>query len=369
MPAIRLIDVKKSYGSVEVCRAINLDIADREFVTLLGPSGCGKTTTLNMIGGLDQVTEGDIFMDGKRVNDFEPIDRDVAMVFQNYALYPHMTVGENIGFNLRLRGIPLAEINARVASTAASLDLGALLDRYPAQLSGGQQQRVAIGRAIVRKPSVFLFDEPFSNLDASLRSHMRGEVKELHNRLGVTSIFVTHDQEEALSISDRIAIMRHGKIEQVGSPEEVYSRPATTYVAKFIGHPQLEILPLKLIEEGNSAYAAVGEARFALRDAQTEALRANRNDLEVSIRPEHIQLGSAGIPCIVRDVQPIGPSTLVRVEWNGGTAIARLNGIVRLAVGERVKALFDTDHFLFFDSSNGKRIATHAMRDPHEILT
>lgn len=363
MPAIRLIDVTKSYGSVEVCRAINLDIADREFVTLLGPSGCGKTTTLNMIGGLDQVTSGDILMGGKRVNDLEPIDRDVAMVFQNYALYPHMTVAENIGFNLKLRHVPPAEIKSRVATTAASLDLARLLDRYPSQLSGGQQQRVAIGRAIVRQPRVFLFDEPFSNLDASLRNHMRGEVKELHARLGVTSIFVTHDQEEALSISDRIAIMRYGQIEQFGSPEEVYAQPATTYVAKFIGHPQVDLLPAELLHEDRTTYAIVGDARFILSDVQASVLRSHRGQLELSIRPEHIRLDSAGIPCTVRDVQPVGPSTLVRTEWAGGTAVVRLNGIVRLALGERVNVVFNSNHLLFFDRSSGKRIASPAMKD------
>jgi ABC-type sugar transport system ATPase subunit len=363
MPAIKLVNITKSYGAVEVCRAINLDIADREFVTLLGPSGCGKTTTLNMIGGLDQVTSGDIFMGGKRVNDLEPIDRDVAMVFQNYALYPHMTVADNIGFNLKLRHVPPAEIKSRVATTAASLDLARLLDRYPSQLSGGQQQRVAIGRAIVRQPRVFLFDEPFSNLDASLRNHMRGEVKELHARLGVTSIFVTHDQEEALSISDRIAIMRFGQIEQFGSPEEVYARPASTYVAKFIGHPQIELLPAELLYEDPYTYAIVGDARFILSDVQASVLRSHHGELELSIRPEHIRLDSAGIPCTVRDVQPVGPSTLVRIEWARGAAVVRLNGIVRLALGEPVKVVFNTNHLLFFDRSSGKRIAIRAMKD------
>ena len=239
MPHIALRNVSKSYGPVEVCRDINLDVANGEFVTLLGSSGCGKTTILNMIAGLDEVSAGDILMDGRRVNDLEPIDRDVAMVFQNYALYPHMTVARNIGFTLKLKGVPEAEIAARVKAAAEALDLAHLLDRYPAQLSGGQQQRVAIGRAIVRAPKVFLFDEPFSNLDAALRHRMRAEVKELHARLGVTSIFVTHDQEEALSISDRIAILRKGVVEQYGTPEEIYAAPATTYVARFIGNPQI----------------------------------------------------------------------------------------------------------------------------------
>ncbi|MEI7601665.1 MAG: ABC transporter ATP-binding protein, partial [Aestuariivirga sp.] len=242
MPSIELIDINKSYGAVHVCKGINLTIADREFVTLLGSSGCGKTTTLNMIAGLDDPTSGDILMDGRRVNDLEPVGRDVAMVFQNYALYPHMTVAGNMGFNLRLRNFSPAEIHERVGAAASALDLSHVLDRYPNQLSGGQQQRVAIGRAIVRHPKVFLFDEPFSNLDAALRNRMRAEVKELHLRLGVTSIFVTHDQEEALSISDRVAIMRDGSVEQFGTPEDVYANPETVEVARFIGTPQVEIL-------------------------------------------------------------------------------------------------------------------------------
>ncbi len=299
MPHIKLIDVSKSYGSVQVCRNVSLEIRVREFVTLLGSSGCGKTTTLNMIGGLDEVTSGDILMDGKRVNDLEPIDRDVAMVFQNYALYPHMTVAQNIGFNLKLKGIAAEEIARRVKAAAAALDLDHLLDRYPSQLSGGQQQRVAIGRAIIREPKVFLFDEPFSNLDASLRNRMRGEVKDLHSRLGVTSIFVTHDQEEALSISDRIAVMRAGAIEQFGTPEDVYARPETAYVAQFIGHPQVEILPAELSTSGSMHHAVCGAARFPLDDRQASALARFKNGFQMTIRPEHVRLSDAGIPVTV----------------------------------------------------------------------
>jgi ABC-type sugar transport system ATPase subunit len=357
VPEIRLVNVSKSYGAVEVCRGIDLDIADREFVTILGSSGCGKTTTLNMIAGLDEITSGDILMAGRRVNDLEPIDRDVAMVFQNYALYPHMTVAENIGFNLRLRGIAASEIAVRVKAVAAALDLGRLVDRFPSQLSGGQQQRVAIGRAIVRQPKVFLFDEPFSNLDAALRNRMRGEVKELHSRLGVTSIFVTHDQEEALSISDRIAVMRQGAVEQFGTPEDVYARPATTYVATFIGNPQIEILQAEIVEQGGTCHAVCGDAKFALNPAQSAALRDRKGKVDLSIRPEHVGLGGSGITAKVRDVQPVGPSTVVSLAWSGGRAVARLNGIVRLAVGSTVHAMFDTRHLMFFDRDGGQRIS------------
>lgn len=356
MPAIRLVKVKKSFGSVEVCRDIDIEIADTEFVTLLGPSGCGKTTTLNLIGGLDDVTSGDIFMDDRRVNGLEPIDRDVAMVFQNYALYPHMTVAQNISFNLRLKRAAPTEIERRVKATADALGLLALLDRYPSELSGGQQQRVAIGRAIVREPKVFLFDEPFSNLDAALRNHMRGEVKQLHSRLGVTSIFVTHDQEEALSISDRIAIMRNGMIEQFAPPEEVYARPATKYVATFIGHPRIEIVPVALEQRSNKLYARAGVAEFPLSDPQSRALVNHRGEVDLSIRPEHISFTGSGLPVQVVDSQPVGPATLIRCEWDGGAAVARLNGIVALAHGTKIQLSFKTENFLFFDRLSGKRI-------------
>ncbi len=358
MPEIRLVELAKSYGPVEVCRGINLNVADREFVTLLGSSGCGKTTILNMVAGLDDVSGGDILMDGKRVNDLEPIDRDVAMVFQNYALYPHMSVARNIGFTLKLKGVAEAEIAARVLAVAQSLDLGALLDRYPAQLSGGQQQRVAIGRAIVRQPKVFLFDEPFSNLDAALRNRMRAEVKELHARLQVTSIFVTHDQEEALSISDRVAILRQGVVEQCGTPEEVYLSPATTYVARFIGHPQIEILPASLEREGGQVFCAIGAARLALDPIQVGSLQRHGGEIDVAIRPEHVAIGDAGLAATVRIAQPSGPSTIVTLDWPGGSVHARLGGISRLRAGARVHALIDARHLMFFDRAGGKLIPT-----------
>jgi ABC-type sugar transport system ATPase subunit len=360
MPHIKLIDVSKSYGSVQVCKNVSLEIRDREFVTLLGSSGCGKTTTLNMIGGLDEVTSGDILMDGNRVNDLEPIDRDVAMVFQNYALYPHMTVAQNIGFNLKLKGVAAGEIAQRVKATAAALDLAHLLERYPSQLSGGQQQRVAIGRAIIREPKVFLFDEPFSNLDAALRNRMRGEVKDLHSRLGVTSIFVTHDQEEALSISDRIAVMRAGAIEQFGTPEDVYARPATAYVAQFIGHPQVEIVSARLATSGSDQYAVCGEARFPLDSRQASTLARLKNGFQLTIRPEHVRLSDTGVPVTVRDVQPVGPSTTVLLEWNGGAMLARLPGIARLTPGAKVHVSVDTGNLMFFEPENGRRIETGA---------
>ena len=263
MADVELVKVCKSFGAVEACKDVDLRIEDGEFVTLLGPSGCGKTTTLNILAGLEEATSGEVRIGGRVVNDLGPFERDVAMVFQNYALYPHMTVGENISFTLRLRKRPKSEIAERVRAVAETLELSQLLERLPRELSGGQQQRVALGRALIREPAVFLFDEPFSNLDAALRVRMRGEIKELHQRLGVTSVFVTHDQEEAMSISDRVAIMRLGRVEQVGSPEDVYARPASTYVARFVGSPQMDILQGAFETADGETRYRVGEAAFS----------------------------------------------------------------------------------------------------------
>jgi ABC-type sugar transport system ATPase subunit len=356
MADVQLVGVTKRFGAVTAVDEVDLQIADGEFVTLLGPSGCGKTTTLNMIAGLEEVSAGEIRMGGRVVNDLSPFERDVAMVFQNYALYPHMTVGENIGFTLRLRKRPRAEIQGRVGRVADMLELGQLLDRLPRELSGGQQQRVALGRAVIREPAVFLFDEPFSNLDAALRIKMRGEIKELHQRLGVTSVFVTHDQEEALSISDRIAVYRAGRIEQVGTPEDVYARPASRYVARFIGSPQMDILA------GDLVGAAVGVAGGAPGYRLGSAVFAVPPGLDVEgpvdmgIRPEHVHLGGEGVPARVRIVQPIGPATHVTVEWDGGTATARVGGIGRLAPDDPIHVSFDPAGMVFFDRETGRRI-------------
>jgi ABC-type sugar transport system ATPase subunit len=348
--AVELRNVSKSFGSYPVCRDVNLAIAEGEFVTLLGSSGCGKTTTLNMIAGLEDASAGDILMNGQRVNELSPVQRDVAMVFQNYALYPHMTVAQNIGFTLKMRKLVPAEIRARVERVAQSLELSALLERLPAQLSGGQQQRVAIGRALVREPRVFLFDEPFSNLDAGLRVRMRVEVKELHQRLGVTSIFVTHDQEEAMSISDRIAVMNQGVVEQFGSPEDIYNQPATRYVASFIGNPRIELFAGTLEQASRGAVCRIGGVALPIG-----AFAAGDPEVEIGVRAEHVRLGDRGFPAIVRLVQPIGPATHVTLDWEGGSLTASLPGFVRLAPGSAVKAEIDPAHLLVFDRKSGKR--------------
>jgi len=354
--AIELRNISKSFGPVAVCRDVNLVVGEREFVTLLGSSGCGKTTILNMIAGLEDATAGDILMNGQRVNHLSPVQRDVAMVFQNYALYPHMTVAQNIGFTLKMRGLQAAEIRSRVAKVAESLELSALLERLPAHLSGGQQQRVAIGRALVREPHVFLFDEPFSNLDAGLRTRMRAEVKELHQRLGVTSIFVTHDQEEAMSISDRIAVMNAGRVEQFGTPEEIYGRPATRYVAAFIGNPRIELFPASLVACAEGVVFRVGGVAIAT----DPGMRLQPGEVEIGVRPEHVRLGDSGgdsgFPAKVRMVQPVGPTTHVTLDWEGGVLTASLPGFVRLALGSTVRAEIEPEHLLIFDKASGRRL-------------
>jgi ABC-type sugar transport system ATPase subunit len=355
---VDLVELTKRYGAVEACAGVNLTVPDGEFVTLLGPSGCGKSTTLNMIAGLEEITSGDIFMDGHRVNDLTPYERDVAMVFQQYALYPHMTVAENIGFTMKLRRRPKAEIASRVGAVADLLELTPYLDRLPRELSGGQQQRVALGRAIIREPRVFLFDEPFSNLDAALRLRMRAEIKLLHSRLGATSIFVTHDQEEALSISDRIAVMRQGRVEQYGTPDEVYARPATTYVARFIGSPPMDILQGELVTENGMTAYRVGAATFPIPATPASRLSPSASDLDLGIRAEHVLLTPPGdgVPATVQVVQPLGPSTVVTAAWEGGALTARVPGIAAYPPGEKVGLRLDPAGLLFFDRATGQRV-------------
>src|ERR1700716_4530903 len=254
MSEVRVRKVFKHYGVVEAVRGIDLDIADREFVVLVGPSGCGKTTTLRMIAGLEDTTAGEIFIGDQLVNDVPPKDRDIAMVFQNYALYPHMTVFENMSFGLRLKKFPKPEIKERVQVAARILDITDLLDRRPKQLSGGQRQRVAMGRAIVRNPKVFLFDEPLSNLDAKLRVQMRIEIKKVHQKVRTTTVYVTHDQVEAMTLADRVVVMNHGRIEQIGTPNELYHNPATRFVAGFIGSPAMNFMPCRLEDVAGRLY-------------------------------------------------------------------------------------------------------------------
>lgn len=348
MATLELINIHKKFGDFVAVEDVNLRVEEGEFVTLLGPSGCGKSTLLNMTAGLEDVTSGEIRINGKVVNQLGPFERDVAMVFQNYALYPHMTVKENIGFSLQLRKRPRTEIQDKVQKVAAMLELEKFLHRLPRELSGGQQQRVAIGRAVIREPSIFLFDEPFSNLDAALRLKTRGEIKELHQRLGVTSIFVTHDQEEALSLSDRIAVLRLGHLEQFGTPEEVYSKPASKYVAKFIGTPQMDLFAGEFADSGYQ----IGSVMIALPKSR----KTPNTPVDVGVRAEFVTLGDKGFDAVVRLVQPVGPFTYVTVGWDGGSINARVNGVAHLKPKETIKVDINPNGLLFFDRNSEKRL-------------
>ncbi|WP_027536137.1 ABC transporter ATP-binding protein [Bradyrhizobium sp. WSM3983] len=350
MADVSLRKVIKRYDDVEAVRGIDLDIADHEFIVLVGPSGCGKSTTLRMIAGLEDISDGDITIGGDVVNDVPPKDRDIAMVFQNYALYPHMTVAENMSFGLRLKHYPKAEIKARVTEAARLLDITDLIDRKPKQLSGGQRQRVAMGRAIVRNPKVFLFDEPLSNLDAKLRVQMRIEIKKVHQKVRTTTVYVTHDQVEAMTLADRVVVMNKGRIEQIGTPNELYHKPATRFVAGFIGSPAMNFIPCRLEDAGGTLQIRLTD-RIAFALPPARAARYNglpRTDrLLLGIRPEHLTEAHAhlgpGVETFdtVLDVtEPMGMETLVyfgledtpvcgRVDPNAG---ARDGAPMRLAM-------------------------------------
>src|SRR5579872_1009874 len=290
MAEVSLRKVVKRYEDVEAVRGIDLDIADHEFIVLVGPSGCGKSTTLRMIAGLEDITDGDIMIGGDVVNDVPPKDRDIAMVFQNYALYPHMTVAENVSFGLRLKRYPKAEIKARVTEAARLLDITDLIDRKPKQLSGGQRQRVAMGRAIVRNPKVFLFDEPLSNLDAKLRVQMRIEIKKVHQKVRTTTVYVTHDQVEAMTLADRVVVMNKGRIEQIGTPNELYHNPATRFVAGFIGSPAMNFLPCQLVANGAGLTVRLSdELSFPVPTDREARYRPHAGrELVFGLRPEDI---------------------------------------------------------------------------------
>jgi len=359
MAQVSLRNLVKAYeGGVPAVKGINLDIADHEFVVLVGPSGCGKSTTLRMVAGLEDITSGDIFIGGTQVNDIPPRDRDIAMVFQNYALYPHMTVFDNMAFGLTLRRFPKEEIRRRVENAARILDITPLLERKPKALSGGQRQRVAMGRAIVRNPKVFLFDEPLSNLDAKLRVQMRTEIKKVHQAVKTTTIYVTHDQVEAMTLADRVVVMNHGVIEQVGPPQEVYHCPATKFVAGFIGSPAMNLLPARL-ENG------AGALRLALPDGITLPVPAERTarysafagkDVIFGLRPEHLTevkpTGKRNIATFEAKpevIEPMGTETLVHFWLRGTEVTARLDPAVPAQVGRPLPLAADLDQMHLID--------------------
>src|SRR5438067_4143787 len=358
MADVALRDVVKRFDEVEAVRNISLNIPDSEFVVLVGPSGCGKSTTLRMIAGLEEVTEGEILIGGNVVNDVPPKDRDIAMVFQNYALYPHMTVFENMSFGLRLRKVAKIEIRQRVQRAAKILDITELLDRRPKQLSGGQRQRVAMGRAIVRNPKVFLFDEPLSNLDAKLRVQTRTEIKRVHQQVKTTTIYVTHDQVEAMTLADRVVVMNGGRIEQIGRPQELYHQPRTRFVAGFIGSPAMNFLPCRIERNGSGLMLRLGEG-LALPVPASHAARyeaASGKELLFGLRPEHITepRGDARDPrcefSVNLDVvEPMGMETMVFFGVNGTELCARVNPDAAKAPGQPMRLYANLNHMHLID--------------------
>ncbi|MBN8491912.1 MAG: sn-glycerol-3-phosphate ABC transporter ATP-binding protein UgpC [Burkholderiales bacterium] len=354
MASVSFRNIQKAYGKVKVIHGIGFDITDGEFVVLVGPSGCGKSTLLRMLAGLEEITGGEILIDGKVVNDLESKDRDIAMVFQSYALYPHMTVRDNMAFSLKLRKADAAQTSKRVADAARILNLDALLDRYPRELSGGQRQRVAMGRAIVRDPKVFLFDEPLSNLDAKLRVAMRAEIKALHQRLKTTTVYVTHDQIEAMTMADRIVVMHDGIIEQIGTPLELFDRPGNLFVAQFIGSPAMNVFKGTLRHrDGQSVVEAQGGTWPAGpvrgRDGQT---------VHYGIRPGDLGLGSAGqgTAAKVVVVEPTGAETELVLEVGSEQLIMVLHGRTAAQPDDRVGLVIDGRKAHLFDDGNGQRI-------------
>jgi ABC-type sugar transport system ATPase subunit len=365
MATVQFKELTKCYGTLEVVHGVDLAIADGEFIVLVGPSGCGKSTLLRMLAGLEDISAGEILINGRVINEVESRDRDIAMVFQDYALYPHMTVYGNMAFSLRYRSVPRREIDRRVREAADRLALTPYLNRYPRELSGGQRQRVAMGRAIVRKPQVFLFDEPLSNLDAKLRGTMRVEMKRLHQRLGVTTVYVTHDQIEAMTLADRVVVMNAGHIEQIGTPEEVYHTPASLFVAGFIGAPTINMIPVK--REGSEG----------LRLADAELIRLPQaifaqSDMVLGVRPEDIDIAAEGrdanhvvLPATIEVVEPLGADTLVFATMIGHPMAVRVRPDLRPQRGMSVQLSFDLNRVHWFDAITGKRLdAIDAQKPP-----
>lgn len=365
MASVKIENVRKSYGPVEVLHGVSVDIADGEFVVLVGPSGCGKSTLLRTLAGLEETSGGDMFIGDKLVNNLPPKDRNIAMVFQTYALYPHMSVADNMGFSLKLASHTKAEITERVARAAEILNLTPLLERRPRQLSGGERQRVAMGRAIVRDPAVFLFDEPLSNLDAKLRVQVRAEIKALHQRLGTTTVYVTHDQVEAMTMAERIVVMNDGRIEQAGAPLELYDRPANLFVAQFIGSPAMNILPGRVAVDGSGPGLVLADDTVISLDKNIPGLEPGRS-LSLGARPEHILIHpSAGatdttVSARVIGVEPTGSETLVTLELGGGQITVVAKDRLSLASGEDVALEINAQLSHVFDTKSGARISGEA---------
>jgi multiple sugar transport system ATP-binding protein len=354
MASVAIRDVKKAFGATSVIHGVDISIRDGEFVVLVGPSGCGKSTLLRMIAGLENITAGEIRIGDRVVNNVPPKERDVAMVFQNYALYPHMTVAANMAFSMKLRGAPQSEIEERVNRAATILGLSQLLGRYPRQLSGGQRQRVAMGRAIVRDPQVFLFDEPLSNLDAKLRVQMRTEIKELHQRLKTTTIYVTHDQIEAMTMADKIVVMHDGRVEQIGAPLELYDRPDNLFVAGFIGSPAMNMIKGRIRVNGTASFEGPAGVIFSL------AAAGSGNDgrpAVYGVRPEHFSLSEDGAEAEVQVIEPTGSELQVVAKLGGEDIIAVFRERHQFKPGEKIRLKPDPRLVHLFDETTGKRLS------------
>jgi multiple sugar transport system ATP-binding protein len=363
MARVAMRSLNKKYDEVHAVKDVNLDIRDKEFVVLVGPSGCGKTTTLRMVAGLESITSGSVLINEKVVNQLAPMDRDIAMVFQNYALYPHMTVYDNMAFGLKMRKFDRAEIAQRVNEAAEILGIHDYLKRKPRQLSGGQRQRVALGRAIVRHPQVFLFDEPLSNLDAKLRVQMRVELKKLHERLGTTAIYVTHDQVEAMTLGDRVVVMRDGWVQQVGDPMELYNEPANRFVAGFIGSPAMNFATVRIASENGSLWAEGDAIRLKLPAAMTNRLAAHAGqEVTFGIRPEDLRIAADADPAEmsvdaeVEVVERLGSEILLDVAVGPATMVAAVEPTVRAKVHDRLRLAVNPNRLHFFDAQSENAI-------------
>lgn len=382
MSEMNLNHIKKVYpNGFEAVKDFNLDVKDGEFVIFVGPSGCGKSTTLRMVAGLEDISSGDLIIDGKRVNDLDPKDRDIAMVFQSYALYPHLTVRENMEFPLKIAKMPQSEIDARVAEAAKTLGLESLLDRKPKALSGGQRQRVAMGRAIVRHPKVLLMDEPLSNLDAKLRGQMRVEISKLHEKLGSTIIYVTHDQTEAMTLGDRIVVMSDGEVQQIDTPSNLYNYPANKFVAGFIGSPQMNFLDAVIKEDGEKIYLVVGKDEILISDSKAKRLKekgyTNGQSVTLGIRPEDLsdhpdmlaKFPESTATGKVEVYEMLGSTSNLYVDCNGTQITASVDPSTKARVGDTVKLAFNNNNIQIFDNNTGDNILVDIDPETGTVIT
>jgi sn-glycerol 3-phosphate transport system ATP-binding protein len=353
MANIDLKAVRKCYGKLAIIHGFDIAVEDGEFVVIVGPSGCGKSTLLRMVAGLEEITSGEIRIGGRVVNQLEPAERDIAMVFQHYALYPHMNVFDNMAYGLKIRGVPKEEIRRKVENAAEILEIAPFLQRKPGQLSGGQRQRVAMGRAIVREPALFLFDEPLSNLDAKLRVQMRVEIQKLHRRLKTTSLYVTHDQVEAMTLAQRMVVMNAGAAEQIGTPAEVYDRPATVFVAEFIGSPPMNLLPGTVVREGS--YFQIEGGREMALPVSAQALQGR--PLFMGIRPEHLTLRPGPLALQVEMIESLGSEQLIHCRAGHSPVIMRAPQAAAIPAGGLISTFFRPEHLHWFDAATGKRVA------------